>query len=189
MSMKMAGNQGKGGKPKPSWIDVKRKISSFERAGLIQLVSDLYAMNPENKAFLHARFQLGTAPLDGYKQRILTAVAPNVTGARFKDPSASNARKVISEYKKAVGDILGLQELRLCWCEAAVNFSVSYGFEDEGYFDALVRQYRDACQALVEIPEASRQEWVDRLIKIRNQAHVGYGVQDAMDFWLADAEI
>ncbi len=179
----------KAAKPKPSWIDVKRKISSFDRAGLIQLVSDLYAMNRENKAFLHARFQLGIAPLDGYKQRIRTAVAPDITGTRMKDPSPSSARKVISEYKKACGDALGLQELRLCWCEAAVDFAVACGFEDEGYFDALVRQYRDACLALVDVPEASRQEWIDRLIEIRNRAQLGCGVQDAMDYWLADAEI
>jgi hypothetical protein len=179
----------KGGKPKPSWIDVKRKISSFDRAGLIQLVSDLYAMNRENKAFLHARFRLGTAQLDGYKQRIRAAVAPDITGRRIKDPSPSSARKVISEYNKAVGDALGLQELRLCWCEAAVDFAVSCGFEDESYFDALTRQYRDACLALIEVPEASRQTWADRLIEIRNRAQVGYGVQDAMDYWLAEAEI
>lgn len=185
----MAGKQGKGRKTKPSWIDVKRKISGFDHAGLIQLVSDLYALNRENKAFLHARFQLGPAPLDGYKQRIRTAVAPDITGTRFKDPSPSSARKVVSEYKKAVGDALGLQALRLCWCEAAVDFAVGCGLEDEGYFDALVRQYRDACQALVEVPDASRQECIDRLIQIRNRAHVGYGIQDAMDYRLADAEI
>ena len=185
----MAGKQSKDGKPKPSWIDVKRTISSFDRAGLIQLISDLYAMNRENKAFLHARFQLGTAPMDGYKQRIRAAVAPSISGTRFKEPSASDARKVISEYKKAVGDVPSLQELRLCWCEAAVDFAVSCGFEDEGYFDALIRQYRDACQALGEVPEASRHEWADRLIEVRDRAHLGYGVQDAMDYWLADAGI
>jgi hypothetical protein len=185
----MAAKKGKGNKSKPSWIDVKQKISGFDRAGLIHLISDLYAMNPENKAFLYARFQLGKAPLDGYKQRIRSAVAPDTSGIRIKDPSVSNARRVISEYKKAVGDVNGLQELRLCWCESAVEFAMSCGFEDEGYFEALIRQYRDACQALVEAPESSRQGWIDKLRAIRNQADMGYGVQDEMDYWLAEADV
>ena len=124
---------------------MKQAISSFDRAGLIHLISDLYAMSPENKAFLHARFQLGIAPLDGYEQRIRSAVAPDITGVRIKDPFPANARRVISEYKKAIGGLAGLQELRLCWCESAVDFAMSCGFEDEGYFEALIRQYRDAC--------------------------------------------
>lgn len=90
----------KRGKSEPSWIDVKQKISGFDRAGLIHLISDLYVMNRENKAFLHARFQLGKAPLDGYKQRIRSAVVPDISGARIKDPSPSNARRIIAEYKR-----------------------------------------------------------------------------------------
>ena len=185
----MASEPGKAKKAQPSWIDVKHKISAFDQAGLIQLVADLYALSRENQAFLHARFRLGLSPLDSYKQRIRTAVAPNATATRFKDPSAASARKVISEYKKAVGDDLGLQELRLCWCEAAVDFAVCYGFEDEGYFDALIRQYRDACLALIEVPESSREALIDRLVEIRNRARLGYGVQDAMAYWLAEAAL
>jgi hypothetical protein len=185
----MAATRGKASKSKPTWIDVKQKIAAFDRAGLIHLISDLYAMNPENKAFLHARFQLGESPLDGYKQRIRSAVSPDTSGTRIKDPSVSNARRVISEYKKAVGDVIGLQELRLCWCESAVEFAMSCGFEDEGYFEALIRQYRDACQALVEAPESSRQEWLDKLRAIRDQADMGYGVQDEMNYWLAETDV
>lgn len=185
----MKAKQAKSGRSRPSWIDVKQKISSFGRAGLIHLISDLYAMNPENKAFLHARLQLGEAPLDGYKRRIRTAIGPDTSGVRIKDPSPSNARRVISEYKKAVGDVVGLLELRLCWCESAVDFAMSCGFEDEGYFEALIRQYRDACQALIEVPESSRQGWLDKLKAIRDRAHMGYGVQDEMDYWLAEADV
>jgi len=63
-------------KAKPIWTDVKAKLSEFDRAGLMQLVADLYAFHRDNQAFLHARFSLGQHPLDNYKKRIALALAP-----------------------------------------------------------------------------------------------------------------
>lgn len=176
-------------RPKKSstWRDVKDKVAGFDKAGLIQLVSDLYALNRENQAFMHARFSLGVDALQGYKRRISVAIAPNITSTRYAAPSITAARKAISEYNKAVGDPRGLTELRVFWCETAVEFATGFGYEDESYFSALVRQYRDACLGLPEIDEPARREYVERLMRVRNDAMVGYGVQDAMDDWLAEA--
>jgi hypothetical protein len=41
----------------PSWKVVKQALESFDRAGLLGLVQDLYAANKDNKAFLHARLE------------------------------------------------------------------------------------------------------------------------------------
>lgn len=129
------------------------KLTDFGRASLLQLVADLYAFHKGNQTFLHARFCLGTNPLDDYKKRIGLALAPDIYRKRHAAVSVATAKKAISEYIKAVGDPLGVLELRVFWCETAVGFSMEFGFSDEGYFDALVRQYRDACQILPDIHE------------------------------------
>jgi hypothetical protein len=174
-------------KTKPTWSDVKGKLGEFDRTGLMQLVADLYAFHKDNQAFLHARFGLGQNPLDDYKKRIALALAPDVYRKRHAEVSVATAKKAISEYSKAVGDPMGVLELRVFWCETAVGFSMEFGFADEGYFDALALQYRDACQTLSALKEPQLTEYIERLQNVRSDADMGYGVGDYMNDVLCDA--
>src|SRR5580765_4303928 len=49
---------------KPSWTDVKAKLASFDRLGLLGLIQDLYTAHKDNQAFLHTRFGLGAGVLE-----------------------------------------------------------------------------------------------------------------------------
>lgn len=140
-------------KTKPTWTDVKGRIAEFDRAGLQQLVSDLYTFHKDNQAFLHARFGLGENPFDAYKNRIAAALAPDISRKRHVTISVATAKKALSEYNKAIGYLPGLLELRLFWCETAVQFSMDYGYGDVGYLDALALQYSEACKALPTLDE------------------------------------
>src|ERR1039457_3911910 len=51
---------------KRTWTDVKAKLASFDRIGLLGLVQDLYAAHKDNQTFLHARFGLGADVLTPY---------------------------------------------------------------------------------------------------------------------------
>lgn len=115
-------------KIKPTWSDVKAKVSEFDKAGLIQLVAELYSFHKDNQSFLHARFSLGPNPLDDYKKKIAVALAPDQHGKRDGKISVADAKKAISAYSKAVGDPKGVLELRLFWCETAVPFSMDFGY-------------------------------------------------------------
>jgi len=55
---------------KATWVDVKAKLASFNRAALLSLIQNLYASDRGNRAFLHARFGLGDDPLCPYKNMI-----------------------------------------------------------------------------------------------------------------------
>ena len=173
-------------KSKPSWSDIKNKLADFDRAGLQQLVSDLYALSKDNQAFMHARFALTANALDDYKKRINLALAPDIS-RRNANPSVATAKKSISEYTKAVGDPLGVLELKVFWCETAVGFSIECGFADIGYLEALLRQYRDVCQVLPNIPEQRLTEFIERMEGVRDDAaQIGYGVFDEMNDLLGD---
>jgi len=60
----------------PSWKVVKAAIQSFDRAGLLGLVQDLYAVDKNNRAFLYARLGLGSDQLAPYKAIISRWICP-----------------------------------------------------------------------------------------------------------------
>ena len=173
-------------KSKPTWSDIKGKLADFDRAGLLQLVSDLYSYNKDNQTFMHARFALATNALEEYKKRISYALYPDI-GRRNVDPSVATARKAISDYTKAVGDPLGMLELRVFSCETAVKFSMDYSYSDIGYLEALLRQYRDVCRILPDISEPQLTQYIERMQRLQDDAsRIGYGVFDVMNDLLGD---
>lgn len=170
---------------KPSWSEVKAKLADFDRAGLIGLVQDLYAASKDNQAFLHARFGLGDDVLKPYKGTIDRWLWPDVF--KQQDTSVAKAKKAIADYKKAVGRPEGLAELAVFFCERAVGFSNDVGLQDEGYFDALVRMFDQACKAIGALPTEHRPPLLGRLDAVRRLGHnLGYGVGDDMDDLMAE---
>lgn len=167
-------------KPQPSWSDVKAKLAHFDRVALIGLVADIYALSKTNQLFLHARFSLGKDSLATYKRRIHDALSPD-----WNEPvRIADAKKAISEYRKAIGRPEGVLELRLFWCEAASSFSMDFGYADEGYFDALLLQFEAALNALKGMSETSRKSAIERLVAVRDRTDVGYGLKDDMSYLL-----
>jgi len=64
---------------------------------------------------------------------------------------------------------------------------MDFGYADEGYFDALVLQYREACQGLSVLDEPLLENTIERLCNIRDDAQMGYGVGDYMGDVLGEA--
>ena len=105
---------------------------------------------------------------------------------RNQDTSVSQAKRAISDYRKAVGDPEGLAELMVFYCEQAAGFCSDIGQQDEGYFDALVRLFEQALQCVNTLPANGRNGLIARLDRVREISHAfGYGVGDDMDFLLA----
>jgi hypothetical protein len=171
-------------KSQPKWTDVKAKLANFDRAGLLGLVQDLYAAHPDNRTFLHARFGLGEDVLEPYKQTIDRWLWPDAF--RKQDTSVAKAKQAISNYKKAVGDPAGLAELMVFYCEQASGFASDVGYQDESYFDALVRMFEQSVATASTLPTDTRDALIARLDRVRSISHkCGYGVGDDMDSILA----
>jgi hypothetical protein len=68
--------------PKParaaSWKDIKTVLSQQSMPELLQLIRDLYALRPEVKDFLHARFLTSEQTLAPYKHTIHQSLYPDV---------------------------------------------------------------------------------------------------------------
>jgi hypothetical protein len=171
-------------KPQPRWSEVKARLASFDRTGLLALVQDLYAAHQDNRTFLHARFGLGEDVLEPYKRTMDRWLWPDVF--RKQDTSVAKAKQAISNYKKAVGEPAGLAELMVFYCEQAASFSSDIGNQDESYFDALVRMFEQALRVATTLSASGRDALVARLDRVRTISHrCGYGVGDDMDSILA----
>ena len=166
----------------PTWTDVKEELANFDRAGLLELIHNLYAAHKDNQSFLHARLSLGGDVLEPYKKTIDRWLWPDLF--RQQDTSVSQAKQAISHYKKAVGDPGGLAELMVFYCERAAGFCSDVGNQDEGYFDALVRMFEQAAKLAATLPKTD--SLFARLDRVRRISHqFGYGVGDDMDFLLS----
>ena len=84
------------------------------------------AAHKDNQAFLHARFGLGEDVLEPYRKTIDRCLGPDVF--RNQDTSASQAKRAIADYRKAVGDPAGLAELMVFYCEQAAGFCRDIGW-------------------------------------------------------------
>ena len=172
-------------KTKPSWSDVKTQLATFDRAGLMALVQDLYAANKDNQAFMHARFGLGDDPLEPYKDVIIRWINP----PDYRQPmSVSKAKKAISDYKKALGQPVGMAELTVFYCEEVFDFLSGCGMDDEGFYDALVRMFEQALKYVLALPAAQQAAFVRRLDAVRQQGrNIGWGVGDDFNHFWAQA--
>jgi hypothetical protein len=171
-------------KSQPTWTDVKAKLEGLDRAGLLGLIQSLHSAHKDNQTFLHARFSLGEDVLEPYKKTIDRWLWPDLF--RKQDTSVSQAKRAISDYKKAVGDPEGLAELMVFYCERAAGFCSDVGNDDEGYFDALVRMFEQAIKFANALSVDRRDGLVARLERVRDISHeFGYGVGDDMDFLLS----
>ena len=169
----------------PTWTDVKAKLASLDRIALTGLIQNLYAADMDNQTFLHTRFGLGEDVLKPYKKKLDRWLWPDVL--RNQNISVANAKQAISSYRKAVGEPPGLAELMVSYCESAVGFSNEVGYQDEGYFDALVKMFEQALKVICQLPETDRDALIVRLEGVRtNGYNLGYGAGDALDSLLAD---
>jgi hypothetical protein len=164
----------------PSWKVVKAALQSFDRAGLLGLVQDLYAVDEVNKAFLHARLGLGSDQLAPYKAIISRWICPALV--RSQSISISKAKKAIADYQKAIGEPAGLAELSIFYCEEAFSLLESCAFEDERYFVALIRMYDQAVKRVLDLPVAERHGYAKRLENLRSRARpIGWGIEDELN--------
>ena len=119
--------------------DVKGRLETLDgsRLELITL--------PFGRVIRYPRLYLGEHVLEPYKKTLARWLWPDPF--RNQDTSVSTAKQAISHYKKAVGDPAGLTELMVFYCEQAAGYCQDIGYQEEGFFDALVRMFEQALKS------------------------------------------
>jgi hypothetical protein len=71
-------------------------------------------------------------------------------------------------------------------CEQAAGYCQDIGYQEEGFFDAMVRMFEQALKSAKTLPADSRDSLIARLYRVREISHdFGYGVGDDMDYLIA----
>jgi hypothetical protein len=167
-----------------TWNDIKAELAQFDRTGLLGLLKDQCALRPENRAFLAARFGIGSDPLTPFKKVISRWIYPDLM--KGHDVSVAKAKKAIADYRKAVGRPEGITELCVFYCEEAARLVSDCGLEDEAYYSALVRMFEQGLTQAIELPTAERNKMLKRLDTVRESLRgIGWGVSDGRERTLA----
>jgi hypothetical protein len=173
-------------KKSASWQEMRRQLASKSQKELLDLIRDLYALHPEVKDFLHARFQTSTRNLRPYKKTIQEALYPDVVHG--EDLDLERGRKAINDYKKATNDPLGTLDLMAHYVECGTQFAVEYGYGDEGFFESLDAMFTQMVKTLQQSDEETVDRFLPRLEAIVSQAEgIGWGYYDAISETLEQA--
>jgi hypothetical protein len=169
-----------------SWKDVKTVLSQQSMPELLQLIRDLYALRPEVKDFLHARFLTSAQTLAPYKHTIQQSLAPDVIHG--EDLDLARGRKAISDYKKATKDPVGTLDLMVYYVECGTQFTVNYGDIDEGFYASLEAMFTQVVTRL----QHSDQDTIDRFLPrlrglVRQAQGIGWGYYDTIAETLEEA--
>jgi len=72
------------------------------------------------------------------------------------------------------------------YCECATRFCSDVGYQDDSYFNALVRMFEQALKIIAQLSASDRNPLIARIDKVRTISHnFGYGVGHDMDSLLA----
>ena len=162
------------------WAEVKTRLETFDRKGLVSLVRDLYEASPANRRFLDSRLVPASDAIEKYRRLVTDAIYPDPFSRRRI--SVRDAGAVITEYRRSTGDPAGTVDLMLTFVEAGTEQSVDLGYGDDDYFDALENKLKAIVKALDELPATVRATAVARLTHVRDRAKdIGWGYGDFVD--------
>ena len=164
---------------RPSWSDIKEIICDMDHNDLVKLLRDLYQLSKTNKEFLHARFSIGNHPLKPYKKIIEECMYPDVM--HDKPIRISHAKRAISEYSKAAGNVIGEAELMIFFVECGNRFTLDLGDIDEVFYDSLTLMYDKAIGKILTLNDEERERFRKRLKQIMDSSSgIGWGNHDEL---------
>ena len=170
-----------------NWTAIKGALSGFSRVQLLGLVQDLYRADPKNQDFLHARFLVSEkgSDLSPYKRRIKAAINPSRWDAPIK---YREARRAISDYNKARGQLDETLELMFYYVKCGNDVTLEFGDMDEAFYDSMGSMFGSLVKKITaqSDPELMA-SWLDRLDKEHQRvSDTGWGYGDELKDHLED---
>ena len=164
----------------PRWTDVRARLETFDRKGLLGLVHDLYQASTANRRFLEARFLPSPNALAKYQRLVSDAVFPDPLSHRRV--ALRDATAAITEYRRATGDLAGAVDLMLTFIEAGTEQAADLGYGDETYFSALENKLDAVAKSWRELPPTTQVAMARRLARVQARAkRIGWGFGDCVD--------
>ncbi|MDD2423825.1 MAG: hypothetical protein PHG34_06410, partial [Candidatus Cloacimonetes bacterium] len=94
------------------------------------------------------------------------------------------ARQAVNDYKKATGDLEGVAELMVFYCEECADSIKSLGLWEQ-YAVGTVNIWRDTLKHLQKLPRQQHIKFWERLAAAqRSMGQTGWGVSDYVDDYM-----
>ncbi len=171
-----------------NWLEIRKTLSRCSERDLLGLVAELYSLSKSNKDFLDARFLRDNQALLRYKAQVKRYLAPDEPWKESQKISLKEAKKAISDYKKASGDEWGTLELMVYYAECGTDFLCEFGDMYEQYYNSLESVFDNALKLMKKSSLNEIQEFVNRLEKVVWKArHMGWGYYDNISAMLQRA--
>jgi hypothetical protein len=157
---------------KSDWNKVKTSLAAYPKAELLSLVKDLFEKNADNRNFIEARCLpkvSGGASLATYRAKILEQFEARVSpsGRRSLPPMIlAEARKAVSDYRKATSDAPGIAELMVTYLECISSKNAATGGNDERFANSLHTAKKECAAFFKKTGLALYPQFQARLIKV-----------------------
>ena len=165
-----------------TWSQVKTKLSDASQQQLLDIIRDLYNLNPDNKVFLSSHLQVGDPRdlLEPYRRRIRREFNPD---RGFPKLNLGAARKALNDFKKASADPRAVADLMVYYVEQGVQCTLQYGDIDEAFYSSLESVFSDAIETITKTGNVEIiAEFCPRLERIvRDTSGIGWGFHDYLD--------
>jgi hypothetical protein len=166
-------------KKSTSWQDIRRTLASKSLRELLNLIRDLYNLQPEVRDFINARFVVSKANLKPYQKTIQEALYPDVIHG--EDLDLERGRKAINDYQKATKDIMGTLVLMIDYVECGTSFATTYSYGDEEFFESQDEMFTQVVKTLQQSDQKTIDKFLPRLRTIVHEAEgIGWGYYDAI---------
>lgn len=157
---------------------LKKHLSSFTKAQLVEMMLELYGASKEAKAWLEFRMTPdSSAELNKYKKDIRYQFFG--WNGYPKDPSFRECNKLISAFKKLVPDPIAVADLMLYYVEQGCSMTAQFGDYEAPFYTALENNFNKALKFISE--HGLMSDFAPRMKKmIQSVECCGYGFPDTL---------
>jgi hypothetical protein len=164
-----------------NWSDLKKILQDIDKKELLDLIRDLYKRSADDRRFITARYMdmvsgdLKGQMLEKYRKIIVNEFFPERGEEKLR---YSVAKKAISDYSKASGDMEGTLDLMFTYVENGVKYTKYYGDVNEKFYDSIYGVLSRICDVLWKKQE-HYPLFRKRLFKVcEDSCKIGWGFGD-----------
>ena len=142
----MATTKPKKSHAEPGWAEVKAQLEALPRPALMKLMRALFVGSSENQVLIAAAAQHAAdasiqvpteEALEPFRKRINVAFFGRGNIPSDGCPHLAVALKVIHDYKKTHGNLIGTLDLMLTYLDCGTDLTVTYGDMEQPFYDSL----------------------------------------------------
>ena len=165
------------------WSEIKRELTQYNQVQLLEMVSALYSLSTDNKRFIEAKVVNDDNILEKYREIISRSISTEAPWLKSHQLSLKTAKKAISDYKKATGNIEDTMDLMIYYVERGTHFTQAFGDIDESFYNSMESMFESILKLM------SSNSYPDKFLTrlediVKESRDMGWGYYDNLKYML-----